>query len=112
MKSNCLIEALKAKIKNPKSVTIHVFPLSLNNNQLHFYWIDDSENRVFHYAKANCNSFCCPLFEGVLKKRIRDCFEEKMMMAMIDKKWSYKKIMKVAKKMGIRNSDTLFKELF
>ena len=81
MKSNCLIEALKAKIKNPKSVTIHMFPLSLNNNQLHFYWIDDSENRVFHYAKANCNSFCCPLFEGVLKKRIRDCFEEKMMMA-------------------------------
>ena len=45
MKSNCLFEAIKAKIKDPKNVKIHRFPITLNNNQLHFYWINESENR-------------------------------------------------------------------
>ena len=31
--SNCLIEAIKAKIRN-RNVEIHVFPFALNNNQL------------------------------------------------------------------------------
>ena len=106
-----LKQLLKAKIKNPKNIEIHVFPLSLNNNQLHFYWIDEEENRICHYAKKNCKSFCCPLFKGETKRRIRDCFEEKMSRQMVEKEWDSEKIIKIAKKMGIRNPDTLLKEI-
>ena len=46
MFSNCLFEALKAKIKNPKTVHIHKIPAKFNSvPQLfpHFWWEDGSK---------------------------------------------------------------------
>lgn len=37
MYSNCLFEAIKAKIKDPKNVQIRLIPPSINNWNLHFY---------------------------------------------------------------------------
>ena len=61
--SNCLIEALKAKIRNPQ-IKIKVYPLCLNNNHLHFYWVD--KDTVYHFTCKN--KFHRVLFKGELKK--------------------------------------------
>ena len=49
MYSNCLFEAIKAKIKDPKNVQIHLIPPSINNWNLHFYWINKSNQTIYHY---------------------------------------------------------------
>lgn len=39
MYSNCLFEAIKAKIKDPKHVHIHYLPRKINpTHHIHFYW--------------------------------------------------------------------------
>lgn len=39
MYSNCLIQALIEKIKDPKNVQIHILPKSINpTKNTHFYW--------------------------------------------------------------------------
>jgi hypothetical protein len=105
MKSNCLFEAIKAKIKDPKNVKIHRFPITLNNNQLHFYWINESENRFWHYSLPNSKAFCNPLFDGKIKSMNNIFFEEKMYKKMNELKWSYDKQIKMAKKLGFRNPE-------
>lgn len=62
MISNCLIEAIKAKIKNPH-IKIKMYPPFLNNGNCHFYWIDG--DTVYHFVKNNNKSFM--LFDGYIK---------------------------------------------
>ena len=42
MYSNCLFEAIKAKIKDPKNVHIHILSPKLNNGDFHIYWYDNT----------------------------------------------------------------------
>ena len=46
MYSNCLIEAIKAKIKDPKNVQIIKLPKEVNGRKSHFMWV--KENFVYH----------------------------------------------------------------
>lgn len=100
MISNCLIEAIKAKIKN-RNVEIHRFPFALNNYQLHFYWIDKAENQMYHYCLPESTKFCVPLFNGKLKVRSRALFGLKMVRRMKEKNWSQTKISRTLNKMGL-----------
>ena len=45
--SNCLLEALKAWIKDPKNVKIIFLPKKWNSDRRHFLWIKDG--KVYHY---------------------------------------------------------------
>ncbi|MGN0728067.1 hypothetical protein [Treponema sp.] len=51
MYSNCLIEAVKAKIKDPKNVQIIRLPKELNSGKTHFMWIKN--DYVYHAFKKN-----------------------------------------------------------
>ncbi len=65
MYSNCLIEALKAKIKDPKNVAIHKIPANLNNcgGLPHFWWSVGETG--FDYKKENGK--CKILFKGKIR---------------------------------------------
>lgn len=48
MKSNCLLEAVKAKIKNPKNVKIISIDKYISRGGRHFLWIDTEKQTVSH----------------------------------------------------------------
>lgn len=64
MLSNCLFEVIKAKIKDPKNVKIHLYPPEINHGKYHFYW--ENNGRFFHYIKRNPKAFL--LFEGKINE--------------------------------------------
>ena len=106
MYSNCLFEAIKAKIKDPKNIHIHHFPISLNNNYLHFYWVDDRDNAILHYENPNAGKYWFSrfslLFNGRLKRHQRDLFERKLYKKMTNLGWSFRKQVRIAKKLGFK----------
>lgn len=53
MYSNCLIEAIKAKLKDPLNIKLGIIEPRINGGNLHFYWIDNKEKRVYHYKDPN-----------------------------------------------------------
>lgn len=102
MYSNCLLEAIKAKIKDPKNVQIHLIPPSINNWNLHFYWSNKSNQTIYHYSEENknCLSRFKILFHGKLKSRWILSFEELLYKKMQSKGWSKERQIKTAKKLG------------
>ena len=66
MYSNCLIEALKAKIKDPKNVTIYTFPAKVNGHGIfpHFWWTIGDKGYDF---KKESNSKQVLLFKGKVR---------------------------------------------
>ena len=88
MKSNCLFEAIKAKLRNP-SVEIHLYPPEINNHKFHFYWIDG--DGFYHFIKDNEKSFL--LFEGHIKKNNAKIFYSllghKMFMSGLNREQAY-----------------------
>lgn len=100
MYSNCLFEAIKAKIKDPKNVHIHLIPPTLNNFRMHFYWIDLKENRFFHYCAKEGHCRLEILFNGTLREKPTILFEELLYKKMKEAKWSESKQIKTAKKLG------------
>lgn len=71
MVSNCLIEAIKAKIKDPKNVRIIALKRAWNDGNLHFYWIDGNE--VYHYEAPSSKAPF--LFKGETKHISLESFE-------------------------------------
>lgn len=71
MYSNCLFEALKAKLKDPKHVQIIHLPRSWNDGHSHYLWIKD--NQVYHFeAQGKHLRF---FFKGKLKSQSLEAFE-------------------------------------
>ena len=71
MKSNCLFEAIKAKLKNWNDVQIGYIPRKLNKGVFHIYWIDysnESEPKVRHYANPNKNLKNVIFYNGIYKE--------------------------------------------
>lgn len=102
MYSNCLFEAIKAKIKDPKNVKIHLIPPALNKYRFHIYWVNIKENRVYHYSAKNDNflSRFKLLFNGTLKETPIIFFEECLYNKMKTAGWNLNKQIKIAKKLG------------
>lgn len=77
MISNCLFEALKAKIKDPKNVQIHVFPASVNGHGLvpHFWW---SVGDTGYDFKKESNTKQNLLFKGRIRSYKKSIYEEQL----------------------------------
>lgn len=105
MYSNCLIEALKAKIKDP-NVKVHVLPPKLNYGMLHFYWVKG--NTVFHYLDLKKNKTVSyrvfhPFFKGVEEKASLRSFEKLLFTRMLENCWTQEQQIRYAKKHGFHN---------
>ena len=70
--SNCLIEALKAWIKDPKNVKIIYLPKKWNYGARHFLWIKN--DKVYHYEALNSNNNKL-FFKGTYKEQDLSTFE-------------------------------------
>lgn len=63
MKSNCLLEAVKAKIKNPKDVKIIALPGKIFGAHLHIMWINGE--KVLHAFDLNFNPETSKLIDRI-----------------------------------------------
>jgi len=70
--SNCLIEALKAWIKDPKNVKIIYLPKKWNNDRRHFLWLKN--DKVYHYEALDKNNKKL-FFKGTYKEQDLNTFE-------------------------------------
>lgn len=97
MFSNCLLEAIKAKIENP-SLEIKLIPPSLNQGRIHFYWTDG--RTIWHYNNKceRKNPFARILFNGILKECGSTFFESLMLHKMYEKGLSEAQALKLSKK--------------
>lgn len=105
MISNCLFEAVKAKLKDPRNVRIHYIPAKLNNGHIHFYWYDfaDQSVRQFtHKINENVNGF---LFKGETGSFNIKLFESRMYAKMKENGWSEDKQRNYANKKGFCNPE-------
>ena len=64
MISNCLFEAVKAKLKDPRNVKIYLYPPRINDGKVHFYWTNGEQ--FYHFIKDDKKSIL--LFEGHVKE--------------------------------------------
>ena len=68
--SNCLIEALKAKIKDPKNAKItYISPFKNKKFQPHFLWSDGKDDYDFGVSDKNLKWYNLILFKGEIRKR-------------------------------------------
>lgn len=102
MKSNCLIEAIKAKLKDPQNIQIHVLSPKLNNGEFHIYWFDKKDNHIYHYTYLDEDS-CYFWFEGKISCHNVKLFESKLYSRMNKLNWSIDKQKKYAIKNGFQN---------
>lgn len=110
MFSNCLIEAIKAKIKNPK-LKIKMIPPEVNNGVIHFYWTDGET--VYHYSRKpeeqNNRSF---LFCGKLKTSRLSVFESILIHRMYTKNFSVNQAIKLCRKYSLSFNEQDIKECY
>lgn len=56
--SNCLIEAIKMKLKNWKDIKIHILPTYLINEKIgHFYWENKITNKFYGFQPTKKSVF-------------------------------------------------------
>lgn len=77
MISNCLFEAIKAKIKDPKNVTIHHFPASINGNGIwpHFWWSIGETGYDFKKESETKQNI---LFSGKIRSYEKRVYEDRI----------------------------------
>lgn len=114
--SNCLFEALKAKLKDPKNVYIYLLPPSLNKGRWHFYWVDYKNPdfiQSFIDPKASTSRGQKILFKnGKFDKRKREVFENFTIQRVYNKTHSLKEMLKLAKKLRFQINEVEIKNLY
>jgi hypothetical protein len=70
MYSNCLLEALKEKVKHPFSIVIRK-----RRGTGHFYWYDKHKKSFFHFTNF-CGTDCYIWHEGEIRKIV--CLKQEM----------------------------------
>lgn len=75
MYSNCLFEAVKAKVRDPKSIRIHYIPAKFNIGYFfpHFWW-EDGEN-AYDFKATGKTKFQVILFKGKPRKVRLDAYK-------------------------------------
>ena len=96
MKSNCLFEAVKAKIKNPKNIQIFKLPKGISKTT-HFVWKDGN----FYYHAYNVNHSKNKFFFECKIKKIPDYVFESFILNYIEFSDVESKI-KIAKKCAMK----------
>ena len=74
--SNCLIEAIIAKIKSPKNVKIIYLPKKLNKTSStipHFFWENIKDGKIFHYINPNGSKQF--MYKGEIKNISKKAFD-------------------------------------
>lgn len=67
--SNCLLEALKAKIRDPVNIKIRYLPMELNETPIpHFMWQDENYTYDFH-TKGKLTFFQQFYHKGNIRKK-------------------------------------------
>lgn len=94
MYSNCLFEALKAKIKNPKNVHIDYIPPKFNHGFFHFFWKEG--DYVYHYTENTRKPRI--LFNGVFRKSQLNVWESCIVKNLMRHNCSVEYIKKFVKK--------------
>lgn len=91
--SNCLFEAIKAKLKDWKNIEIKIIPRRLNvSNTNHFYWVNKSTKDIFDFSFDDSTSKKGLLYPYLYKGRIYKVDESK-----------HNKLLNVGVKRSIRN---------
>lgn len=99
-KSNCLIEALKAKIKDPRNVRIGYLAPSINHGELHFWWIKDSEGKAYHFRSDKDEKFHF-FFLGSICRNDLVFFQDFVIKRCFYSKKSVKATLKYCRKAGL-----------
>lgn len=68
MFSNCLIEALKAKVKDPKNTKIHIIKHLSNDSIFWHFWWEDNEY-AYNFISEKPRRFQVFLFKGNVDKK-------------------------------------------
>lgn len=84
MYSNCLFEAVRAKLKNPKNVHIH-FHRSNVGLIPHFWWEDENGDWEFVSKKLN-RKYQVFLFDGYKREYIRNLYHKSYKIRIMTKK--------------------------
>lgn len=99
MYSNCLFEAIKAKIKDPKNVQIIFISPKINGGEFHTFWAD--KDSVYHaYDKGTSKGFKKYFFKPSFKKVSIQTFEGWILDILI-RRLGYEGVMKYAKKLHL-----------
>ena len=104
MYSNCLIEALKAKLKDPKNVHIFFVPKKFGGGATHFMWFNEVTHKYYHSVATDQN--CGKNFWHKVwhKQKIKEV-DESLFNAFIYKRFCFCKMRerkRIAKKMHLR----------
>lgn len=103
MHSNCLFEAIKAKIKDPKNVSIIAIPKVLNQGHIHFMWRNKLDNTVHHYrSNENDEQSSHKCFNGVYKTLSFEAFEMWVLYRLYRLRSSVENKVKIAKKLDLK----------
>ena len=102
MISNCLFEAVKAKLKDPKNVHLHILSPKINNGEFHIYWFDDKDCHIYHFTYLDEDS-CSILFRGKISCHNVNLFESKLYNRMNRIGWSVEQQKAYAIKKGFCN---------
>ena len=78
--SNCLFEAIKAKLKNWKNVSIHFIPGWLEpTGHFHFYWNNSSNNTYYDFRLLpGHHKNLCIFFKGYIEVSSQSEWEKRM----------------------------------
>lgn len=115
MYSNCLFEAIKVKLKDPKNVHIYLLPPKLNKGRYHFYWIDEKQPdliKSFINPKAKNNKQSFFFKNGQFDKHDRKIFENFTIQRLYNQTHSLEKMIKLAKKFRFQMNEIEIKNLF
>lgn len=96
MRGNCLIEAIKAKIKDPKNISIIILPGTLNRGFPHFMWFDKKDNKIHHFTSVGKSNHI--YFNGIYKALSFEAFESWV----IYSSYAKKNKLKIMKKLNLK----------
>ena len=99
-KSNCLIEAIKAKIKDPQNVRIGYLAPSINHGELHFWWIKESEGKAYHFRSDKDEKFHF-FFLGSICRNDLNVFQDFVIRKCFDAGKSTQETQKYGRKAGL-----------
>lgn len=100
--SNCLFEALKAKIKDPKNIKILYLPGKIFGTHFHIMWKEGNE--IKHAYNSNYNNFCTGLFYKVkYNTNSFEAFESYVLSCL--KREKYETRLKYAKKFNLKSAN-------
>lgn len=102
--SNCLFEAIKAKLRNPSEVKVHIISPKLNDGTIHFYWYDESDQTIRQFTHEP-NVKTTILFEGKISAYNIKLFESRLFSKMKSAGWSIERQRGYANKKGFHNTE-------